>query len=84
VLGIAMAAAGQGDAARALRLAGAAHAEQERLGKGTDRWWGKMQELLIDAARASLRPEEAGRAERTGRETAFDEVLDELVGREEG
>jgi predicted ATPase/class 3 adenylate cyclase len=80
VLGVAMAAAGQGDAARALRLAGASYAEQERLGKGTDRWWGKMQELLLGAARASLGPEEAERAERCGRESAFDEVLDELLG----
>jgi predicted ATPase len=80
VLGVAMAAAGQGDAARALRLAGAAYAEQERLAKGTDRWWGKMQELLIGPARASLGPEQAGRAERSGRETAFDKVLDELLG----
>jgi predicted ATPase len=80
VLGIAMAAAGQGDAARALRLAGAAHAEQERLGKGTDRWGGKMQEQLLGAARASRGPAEAGRDERTGRATAFDDVVDELLG----
>ena len=80
VLGVAMAAAGQGDAARALRLAGGAYAEQERLGKGTDRWWGKMQEHLIGAARTSIGPGEAGRAERRGRELAFDDVLDELLG----
>jgi predicted ATPase/class 3 adenylate cyclase len=83
VLGVAMAVAGRGEPARAVRLAAAAHAEQMALAKSTDRWWATMQTRLLGGARASLSPEEGERAERAGRGTAFDEVLDELLGRED-
>jgi predicted ATPase/class 3 adenylate cyclase len=80
VLGIAMSLAGQGDSARAVRLAAAAYAEQEALGKGSDHWWRTMQERLIGGARTHLEPAELERLERVGRETPFDTVLDELLG----
>jgi predicted ATPase len=80
VLGVAMSVAGQGDAARAVRLAAAAHAEQAVLGKGTDAWWRTMQERHIGGARARLGPDEVADAERAGRETSFEAVLDELLG----
>jgi tetratricopeptide (TPR) repeat protein len=80
VLGVAMSFAGQGDSARALRLAAAAHAEQEALGKGTDYWWRTMQERLIGGARSQLEAAEVERLDGLGRETPFDAVLDELLG----
>jgi predicted ATPase/class 3 adenylate cyclase len=79
VLGVAMSLAGQGDSARAVRLAAAAHAEQAALGKGTDHWWRSMQERLIGGARTDLEPGELEQVDRVGRETPFDAVLDELL-----
>jgi predicted ATPase/class 3 adenylate cyclase len=80
VLGVAMSLAGQGDSARAVRLAASAHAEQEALGKGTDHWWRTMQERVIGGARSQLEPVALERVERIGRETPFEAVLDELLG----
>ena len=80
VIGVAMSLAGQGDAARAVRLAAAAYAEQEAIGKGSDHWWSKMQEWFIGGARAQLSEDKLEQAERTGRETSFEAVLDELLG----
>jgi hypothetical protein len=80
VLGVAMSVAGKGDPARAVRLAAAAYAEQAVLGKGTDRWWRTMQERHIGGARAHLGPDEVEDAERAGRETSFEAVLDEVLG----
>jgi predicted ATPase/class 3 adenylate cyclase len=79
VLGVAMSVAGQGDSTRAVRLAAAAYAEQEILGKGSDRWWLTMQEWFIGGARAGLASDEAEEAERLGREVSFDAVLDEVL-----
>jgi len=79
VLGVAMALAGHGEAARAVRLAAAAHAEQEAIGKTGDHWWSSMQASLLGAARAALPVDEFEAAERTGRDTPFDEILDELL-----
>jgi predicted ATPase/class 3 adenylate cyclase len=79
VMGIAMSAAGQGDATRAARLAAAAYAQQEALGLSTDRWWGRMQEWFIGGARAQLSPEERQRAERSGTSISFDALLDEVL-----
>jgi hypothetical protein len=79
VMGIAMSAAGQGDATRAARLAAAAYARQEALGLSTDRWWGRMQEWFIGGARAELSPEERQRAERSGTSISFDALLDEVL-----
>ncbi|MEX2623932.1 MAG: adenylate/guanylate cyclase domain-containing protein [Acidimicrobiia bacterium] len=80
VLGVAMSLAGQGDAARAVRLAAAAYAEQAVLGKGTDKWWRTMQERHIGGARARLTRDEVEKAERAGTEASFDAVLDEVLG----
>jgi predicted ATPase len=79
LLGVAMALAGQGDSARALRLAGAAYAEQEAIGKGSDVWWRTMQDRLIGGARTTLGPDEAQEAERAGRGLAFEAALDEVL-----
>ena len=80
VLGVAMSLAGQGDSARAVRLAAAAYAEQKALGKAADHWWRTMQERLIGGARTDLTRDELEQAERVGRETRFEAVLDELLG----
>jgi predicted ATPase len=84
VLGVAMSLAGQGDSARAVRLAAAAYAEQEALGKASDLWWRTMQERLIGSARMHLKPDELEQADRVGRETPFDAVLDEVLGATDG
>ena len=80
LLGIAMSRAGDGNHAHAVRLATAAYAEAEVLGKTSDHWWSKMQEWFIGGARASLAREELEEAERAGREAPFDAVLDEVLG----
>ena len=82
LLGVAMSASGQGDPARAVRLAAAAYAEADAIGMFTDHWWNKMQEWFIGGARAQLTPEEVEAAERAGREASFDSVLDEVLGTE--
>src|SRR5919106_5062894 len=79
LLGVAMALAGQGDSVRALRLAGAAYAEQEAIAKGSDVWWRSMQDRLIGGARSDLGPDEAQEAERAGRGLAFEAALDEVL-----
>jgi predicted ATPase len=79
LLGVAMALAGQGDSVRALRLAGAAYAEQEAIAKGSDVWWRSMQDRLIGGSRADLGPDEAQEAERAGRGLAFEAALDEVL-----
>ena len=84
VLGVAMSLAGQGDSARAVRLAAAAHAEQEKLGMDSDRWWRSMQDRLIGGARMSLTPDELQRASRIATETPFDDLVDEVLASESG
>ena len=80
VLGVAMAIAGRGEPMQAIRLAAAAHAKQAEIGKAADHWWGTMQKRLLGGARATVSPAEAESAEAVGRGTAFDDVLDELLG----
>jgi hypothetical protein len=78
-----MSAAGQGGHARAVRLASAAYAEREALGLrpgNPAHWWIKLQEQHIGGARTHLTPDELEQAERVGRETHFEAVLDELLG----
>jgi predicted ATPase/class 3 adenylate cyclase len=87
LLGIAMSAAGQGDHARAVRLASAAYAEREALGLrpgNPAHWWIRLQEQHIGGARTHLTPDELEQAEHLGREAPFDAVLDELLGAEDG
>ena len=79
VLGVAMSASGQGDVTRAVRLAAAAYAEAELIGKGSDEWWNKMQEWFIGGARAQLAPAALQAAERAGADVPFDAVLDEVL-----
>ena len=79
VLGVAMSASGQGDVTRAVRLAAAAYAEAELIGKGSDEWWKKMQEWFIGGARAQLAPAALQAAERAGADVPFDAVLDEVL-----
>jgi predicted ATPase len=82
LLGVAMAAAGRGDHARAVRLAAAAHARREALGlrrANPSHWWTKLQRKHIGGARASLPPDEADAAEHAGRNAAFDDILDEVL-----
>jgi hypothetical protein len=83
LLGVAMSAAGQGDHRRAVRLAAAAYAQRDALGLkpgNPAHWWIRLQEQHIGSARRQLTPDELEQAERLGRETAFDAVLDEVLG----
>jgi tetratricopeptide (TPR) repeat protein len=85
LLGVAMSVAGQGDHARAVRLAAAAYAHREALGLqpgNPAHWWMKLQERHIGGARDHLGAEEAEKAERAGREVPFDAVVDEVLGAE--
>jgi predicted ATPase/class 3 adenylate cyclase len=80
LLGVAMSASGQGDARRAVRLAAAAYAEADAIGKGSDQWWNRMQEWFIGGARAQLTREELEAAELAGQGVPFEAVLDEVLG----
>jgi tetratricopeptide (TPR) repeat protein len=80
--GVAMSAAGQGECARAVRLAAAADAEKEAMGMEGVRWWNTMQERLIGGARAQLSDKEREAAERAGKAASFDAMLDEVLGTE--
>jgi predicted ATPase len=79
VLGIAMALAGAGESAQALRLAAAAHAKQAEIGKGTDAWWRGMQDRLLGGARAAVTDAEREAAERGGAAAGFERTVDELL-----
>ena len=81
--GLAMSAAGQGDHARAVRLAATASAQREALGSAPlnpAHWWSRLQEWFIGNARAQLGRAELDEAERAGREADFDSVVDEVLG----
>ena len=85
LLGVAMAVAAQGDHARAVRLAGAAYARREALGYPRMTpilWWRRIQERYIGGARAQLAPKELEEAERAGRDTPFEAILDEALAAE--
>jgi predicted ATPase/class 3 adenylate cyclase len=83
LVGAAMSAAGQGDHARAVRLDAAANAQRASQGfaEFAD-WWIKLHERHIGGARAGLTPAELEEAERAGRETDFEVVLDEVLAAE--
>ena len=85
LLGVAMSAAGQGDHARAVRLAAAVQAEREALDLrpvSPAHWWSRLRERFIGGARAHLSPDEVEEAERVGREADFETVLDEVLASE--
>jgi predicted ATPase/class 3 adenylate cyclase len=79
LLGVAMSASGQEDIARAVRLASAAYAEAQVLGKSSDHWWTTMQEWFIGGARAQLTAGELEAAECAGLGVPFEAVLDEVL-----
>ena len=81
--GVAMAAAGQGEHRRAVRLAALAAAEREALDMpplSPDHWWGRLQERFIGGAWAKLPPGDAASCERAGREADFKSVVEDLIG----
>ena len=80
--GLAMAMAGAGQYADALRIAAAARSKGAEIGKGTDAWWASMQHRLLGAARASLSEADAVAAESAGAATPFEAVVVELRGPE--
>lgn len=82
LLGVAMSTAGQGDSARAVRLAATAYAKIEAMGLRRTYlgWWDRIQERHIGGARARLSADELAEAERIGRETGWDVTLDEVLG----
>jgi predicted ATPase len=81
LLGVAMSLAGRGHHERAVLLAAASYARKEVLGTyGTSAFWTVLQERHIGGAREGLGPERSAEAERAGRSTAFDSVLDEILG----
>ena len=76
VQGVAMAAAGNGDPARALRLAGAVEALCESLGTSISiAFWDALLERYLGPARREL-AEEADAAWAAGRDLAFDEAIE--------
>jgi hypothetical protein len=81
LLGVAMSTAGQGDPARAVRLAATAYAKIEALGMKRTYlgWWDRLQERHIGGARALLSAEELVEAERIGRVAGWDATLDEVL-----
>jgi tetratricopeptide (TPR) repeat protein len=81
LLGLAMALAGQGQDARAVRLASAAYEQRVRLGirrLSPMRFWRELQERHIGAARARLSSDQLEAAEREGGGADFETILDEV------
>jgi predicted ATPase len=78
-LGIAMARAGRGDFATALRIAAAAAQKRAELGRTDDAWWHAMQERLLGAAREGLTADEVEAAEAQGRTAGLEEVVGEVL-----
>lgn len=76
--GVALSASGQGDYTRALRLAGAAEAEWERLGAGYRyAFWVQLVERHLGRARAALGPEASEAAWQLGWSTPFEEAVED-------
>jgi tetratricopeptide (TPR) repeat protein len=78
-VGIAMALAGAGESARALRLAAAAHQKRGELGRVDDVWWQGMQDRLLGGARLRVDAQEAASAEGQGRRAGLEAVVSELL-----
>jgi hypothetical protein len=81
-VGVAMALAGAGESARALRLAGAAHQKRGESGRVDDAWWQGMQDRLLGGARLKVDAEEAASAEDQGRRAGLEAVVSELLAEE--
>ncbi len=82
IQGVAMAAAGCGEAARALRLAGAAAAEFDALAIDLSGivFWSALLTRYLDPARAALGPEAASAVWEEGRRTPFDQAIALALG----
>jgi tetratricopeptide (TPR) repeat protein len=81
VQGVAMSLSGLGDAARALRLAGAAHVEWKRLGIDLHiRFWDELLNEYLGRARRRLDGAEAERAWDVGMRMSFDAAIDDALG----
>jgi hypothetical protein len=81
-VGVAMALAGAGESARALRLAAAAHQKRGELGRVDDAWWQGMQDRLLGGARLKVDAEEAASAEDQGRRAGLEAIVSELLAEE--
>lgn len=80
VQGVAMSLSGLGQSELALRLGGAVEAEYERIGSTLRvRFWDALLTTHFGAARDALGPAEAARAWATGRETPFDQAVDDAL-----
>ena len=80
VQGVAMSLAGLGDAARALRLAGAVHAEWKRLGIDLHiRFWDVLLDDYLGRARRGLAAADAERAWDVGVNTSFDAAIGDAL-----
>jgi predicted ATPase len=80
VQGVAMSLAGLGDAARALRLAGAVHAEWKRLGIDLHiRFWDELLNKYLGLARRDLDAAAAERAWDTGMSMSFDAAIEDAL-----
>ena len=80
VQGVAMSLSGLGQPERALRLGGAVEAEYERIGSTLRvRFWDGLLTTHFSAARAALGPDAAARAWATGRETPFDQAVEDAL-----
>ncbi|MFN2419539.1 MAG: adenylate/guanylate cyclase domain-containing protein [Candidatus Limnocylindria bacterium] len=79
--GMAMAAAGAGNATRALRLASAAEAKIGKLGvEGIPPFWVALVDRHVATARAQLGDEQADEAWAAGSELSLREAVDEALG----
>jgi predicted ATPase/class 3 adenylate cyclase len=81
IQGVAMAAAGLGDAKRALMLGGAAAAELDRLGIDFSgiRFWSALLDRYYGRARAALGADDADAAWQAGRRMDFDRAVAEAL-----
>jgi len=79
IQGAAMSLSGLGDAARALRLAGAVEAEWERLGADVHvRFWDRFLERYLGLARSALGPDAADQAWGEGRRLSLADAVSAL------
>ncbi|MGH7565939.1 MAG: ATP-binding protein [Gemmatimonadota bacterium] len=82
VEGVAMSAAGMGDARPALRLGGAVEARREELGMYMSiSFWNEFQELWFGVAREALGPEASAAAWSEGRAMGWDAAVREALER---
>jgi predicted ATPase/class 3 adenylate cyclase len=83
MIGVAMSLAGQGQHERALAVAATASLRRDTLGVGRPYidWWDRLQDRHLGVARAALPRQRIDEIEQRGRETPFDEVVADILGR---